>query len=74
VEKMLKMSSIDEKEDPANKKRDLQGFDRYQKKEALKRMLYYASEEASSQGYIETDKQILIAVAMLLKEYDGSLS
>ena len=49
-------------------------FEYYQEKQALQRMLYYASEEAARLGYSECDKQILIAIALLEKEHNSKLS
>ncbi len=68
------MTEHEEKTSVSHEVKFIDGLERYQEKQALQRMLYYASEEAARLGYADCDKQILIAVAILEKEHNSALS
>ena len=51
-----------------------EGFERYQEKQALQKLLQYASEEAARLGYVETDDKVVMAIGTLEKEYNSKLS
>ncbi len=68
------MTGHDKKTKPATDVVFFDGLQTYQKKQALQKLLQYASEEAARLGYVETDDKVIIAIGTLEKEYNSKLS